>query len=197
MVVKKATKAGLESMTLTEYAFVSRRTIYLLGEIDDKVAAEIISQLEYLDETGEDDIRLVINSPGGSVSAGLAIVDAMERCGCEVSTTATGIAASMAALIFACGARGKRYVTPRAEVMIHQPLGGVQGQASDIELVASHILRTRTLLNNILAEMTGRPLEQIARDCDRDYFMTAREAVDYGIADSILERNIWKRNGSY
>lgn len=197
MVIKKVSKTGIESMTLVEHAFVSKRTIYLLGEINDTVAAEIISQLEYLDETGDDDIRLVINSPGGSVSAGLAIVDAMERCSCEVSTTATGIAASMAALIFSCGARGKRYVTPRAEVMIHQPLGGVQGQASDIELVASHILRTKSLLNSILSQTTGKPLEQISRDCDRDYFMTAREAVDYGIADRILDRNTQKRKGPY
>lgn len=187
--IRLVTKAGVETMDFSTYEFQMCRKIYLYGEVNDKLAQEVCAQLDYLDRNGSGDIHLYINSPGGSVTAGFSIVDAIRRCRCDVSTVCTGMAASMGAFILSCGAKGKRYATPLSEVMIHQPLGGAQGQASDIELVAQHIVKTKERLNRILAENTGKPVEAVARDCDRDYFMTAGEAVAYGIVDQLLTRN--------
>ena len=185
--VKRITKTGPEVTDLFSYHFMETRSVWLLGEVNDRAAAEICLQLEYLDRAGPEDILLYINSPGGSVTAGLSIVDAIRRCRCDVVTIATGIAASMGAFILSCGTRGKRYITPLAEVMIHQPLGGAQGQASEIELVAKHIVQTKSRLNRLLAENTGHTVAEVAVDSDRDYYMTAQQAIGYGIADHLLE----------
>ena len=179
-------KHGRNSTDLISHDFFEYRKIHLTGEINDAVADEIIAQIEYLARKSGDDITLVINSPGGAVSSGLAIYDAMKRCGCDVSTVCTGIAASMGAFLLSSGTRGKRFITPMAEVMIHQPLGGAQGQASDIARAAAHITVVKERLNSILAENTGKEIDVIARDTDRDTYLTAQEAVEYGIADEIL-----------
>ena len=165
------------------------RIIFLSGEINDAVANTVVAQLLYLE--GKDptkDICLYINSPGGSVSAGLAIYDTMNYIKCDVSTICVGLAASMGAFLLSSGAKGKRYALPNAEVMIHQPLGGMQGQASDIKIHADHILRIRAKLNTLLAEQTGKPLELIEKDTERDNFMTAAEAAAYGLIDKVIEK---------
>lgn len=162
------------------------RIIFLTGEIDDAMANTIVAQLIYLE--GKDstkDINIYINSPGGSVTAGLAIYDTMNYIKCPVSTTCIGMAASMAAVILSSGAKGKRFALPNSEVMIHQPLGGAQGQASDIQIVAEHILKTKKRLNRILAENTGRSIAEIDRDTDRDNYMSAEEAFEYGLIDGV------------
>lgn len=189
-VVKKMTKEGMESMDLMTYCFLEYRDIYITEPITDEVAAAVIAQLKYLDDKGKGDIHLYINSPGGSVTAGMAIYDAIKRCKNDVSTICTGIAASMGAFLLSSGTKGKRMITPEAEVMIHQPLGGAQGQASDIELVAQHIAQVKRKLNRILSENTGKSIEFINRDCDRDYYMTAEEALEYGIVDKIMTERI-------
>lgn len=188
--VKKVSKTGVESLDLMSKSFLEDRDIYLFEPITDELACAVIAQLKYLDKNGEGDIALWINSPGGSVTAGLAIYDAMGRCKNDVVTICTGMAASMAAFLLAAGTKGKRMVTPEAEIMIHQPLGGAQGQASDIELVAQHIVKTKKRLNAILAERTGQSMEKIGHDCDRDYYLLAEEAIKYGIVDKILRENI-------
>ena len=163
------------------------RIIFLSGEINDALANTVVAQLIYLE--GKDpnkDIRLYINSPGGSVSAGMAIYDTMNYIQCDVSTICIGMAASMGAFLLSSGARGKRYALPNAEVMIHQPLGGAQGQASDIKIQAEHILRTKAKLNRILAENTGRDIATIERDTDRDNYMSAEEARVYGLIDRVF-----------
>lgn len=177
------TKSGREAMDVLSLEYADRN-IYLIGEVNDEAAAEIIAQLHQLDKT-PGDITLWINSPGGSVSAGLSILDCMTACRNDVSTVATGMAASMGAFLLSCGAKGKRFVTANCDVMIHQPLGGAQGQASDIELVCGHLLRTKRKLNAILAANTGKDIEQIARDTDRDNWLSADQAVEYGLADKI------------
>lgn len=182
----KSTKEGRSQTDLYSDAVNTYREIWLIGEINTESATEIILQLKHLDRTCGD-IKLFINSPGGSVSDGFAIVDAIKSCKNDVCTVCTGIAASMGAFILSCGTKGKRYVTPLSEVMIHQPLGGAQGQASDIELVANHILKTKKKINKILADNTGKPVDEISKDCDRDYYMDAAEAIKYGIADGIFE----------
>lgn len=189
-VITKITKEGKETTDLISYGFKNNNRIYLVGEIDDSLATEIIAQLEYLDQNSSDDIVIYINSPGGSVTSGFAIVDAMRRCKNDVVTVCSGMAASMGAFILSCGTKGKRYITPLSEVMVHQPLGGAQGQASDIELVAKHIAKTKKRLNEMLAENTGKSIDEVARDCDRDYYMCAEEAIEYGIADKIYSSNI-------
>ncbi len=171
------------------YDLKANRKIYLFAEITDKVAMEIIAQLDYLDRTGNDDIKLYINSPGGSVSAGFSIVDAITRCKCNVATVCTGTAASMGAFILSCGTKGKRFATPLSEVMIHQPLGGAQGQASDIQLAADHITKIKNKLHRILSENTGQDIQTISRDCDRDFWMGSDEALQYGIIDKIYNEN--------
>jgi len=163
------------------------RIIFLTGEINDAVADTVVAQLIYLE--GKDpnkDICLYINSPGGSVTAGLAIYDTMNYIKCDVSTICIGLAASMGAFLLSSGAKGKRYALPNSEVMIHQPLGGAQGQASDIKIQAEHILRTKHRLNSILAKNSGKPYEQVEKDTDRDNYLSAEEAKEYGLIDQIF-----------
>lgn len=165
------------------------RIIMLNGQVDDASASLIVAQMLYLEgQDPEKDISFYINSPGGSVSAGLAIYDTMQYIKCDVSTICIGMAASMGAFLLSSGAKGKRYALPNAEVMIHQPLGGAQGQASDILISAKHIERTRENLNKILSENTGKPIDQIAVDTDRDNWMTANEAQEYGIVDKVIAK---------
>ena len=165
------------------------RIIFLADEVNDVTASLVVAQLLFLEAQDPDkDISLYINSPGGSVSAGLAIYDTMNFIKCDVSTTCIGMAASMGAFLLSAGAKGKRYALPNSEIMIHQPLGGMQGQASDIKIHADHILRTRDRLNKILAENTGKPLSQIEQDTERDNFMTAEEACAYGLVDKVITK---------
>lgn len=165
------------------------RIIVLSEEVNDASASVIIAQLLYLEgQDPEKDISFYINSPGGSVSAGLAIYDTMQYIKCDVSTICMGMAASMGAFLFSAGAKGKRYILPNAEVMIHQPLGGAQGQATEIEITARHILQTKERLNKILAANTGKSVEEIYADTDRDNWLTAEQAVEYGIADKVIEK---------
>ena len=165
---------------------LKERIIFISGEIDENLANSVIAQLLYLDSIETKDIYLYINSPGGIVTQGMAIYDTMNYIKCDVSTICIGLAASMGAFLLSSGAKGKRYALPNCEVMIHQPLGGASGQASDIAIHAEQILRTRARLNGILSENTGKPLEQIEKDTDRDNFMTAEEARDYGLVDKIF-----------
>lgn len=164
------------------------RIIFLSGEVNDQVANIIIAQLIYLEGKNPDkDIYLYINSPGGSVSAGLAIYDTMNYIKCDVSTTCVGLAASMGAFLLCAGAKGKRYALPNSEIMIHQPLiGGLSGQASDIVIRANQLTRTKDKINKILSENTGQPYEKVVADTDRDNFMTAEEAKEYGLIDKIF-----------
>ena len=165
------------------------RIIFLADEVNDATASLVVAQLLYLEAQDPDkDISLYINSPGGSVSAGMAIYDTMNFVKCDVSTTCIGMAASMGAFLLSSGAKGKRYALPNSEIMIHQPLGGAQGQASDIKIHAEHILRTRDNLNRILAENTGKDLATIERDTDRDNYMSADEARKYGLIDRVFIR---------
>ncbi len=166
---------------------LKERVIFIVGPIEDHMANLIVAQLLFLESENPDkDIHLYINSPGGVVSAGLSIYDTMQFIKPDVSTMCLGQAASMGAVLLAAGAAGKRFALPHSRVMVHQPLGGFQGQASDIEIHAKEILQTRERLNKILAHHTGRPLEKIARDTDRDYFMSGEEAADYGLVDKVL-----------
>ena len=164
------------------------RIIFLGEQIDEHIASLVIAQLLFLEaEDSEKDINMYINSPGGTVTAGMAIYDTMQYIRADVSTICIGMAASMGAVLLSAGAKGKRFSLPNSEIMIHQPLGGVQGQAEDIKIHAEHILKTREKLNKILADRTGQSLEQIAIDTDRDNFMSADEAVKYGLIDKVLE----------
>ena len=163
------------------------RIIFIGEEINEHVASTVVAQLLFLEaEDPDKDICIYINSPGGSVSAGMAIYDTMKYIRPEISTIAIGMAASMGAFLLSAGTKGKRYALPNAEIMIHQPLGGTQGQAEDIRIHAEHILSIRSKLNSILAENTGRPLEEVARDTDRDNYMSAEEAVKYGLIDRVI-----------
>ena len=163
------------------------RIIVLSDEVNDATASLVVAQLLFLEgQDSEKDINLYINSPGGSVTAGLAIYDTMQYIKCDVSTICMGLGASMGAFLLSAGAKGKRYALPNAEIMIHQPSGGAQGQATEIQIVAENILKMRERLNKILAENTGRPIEEIARDTERDNFMTAEEALEYGLIDKVL-----------
>ena len=170
------------------YSRLLKDRIIILGEeVNDVTASLVVSQLLFLEsEDPGKDINLYINSPGGSVTAGMAIYDTMQYIKCDVSTICMGMAASMGAFLLAGGAKGKRMALPNAEIMIHQPAGGAQGQATDIKIVADHILRTKKKLNDILAANTGQPLEVIEVDTERDNYMSAQEAVDYGLIDSIV-----------
>ncbi|VED29127.1 ATP-dependent Clp endopeptidase proteolytic subunit ClpP [Staphylococcus warneri] len=164
------------------------RIIMLGSQIDDNVANSIVSQLLFLQaQDSEKDIYLYINSPGGSVTAGFAIYDTIQHIKPDVQTICIGMAASMGSFLLAAGAKGKRYALPNAEVMIHQPLGGAQGQATEIEIAANHILKTREKLNRIFAERTGQSIEKIQQDTDRDNFLTAEEAKAYGLVDEVME----------
>lgn len=168
---------------------LNERIIFLGGPIDDYTANLIIAQLLYLDHTdSKKDVYLYINSPGGSVTAGLAIIDTMNFIKADVSTICVGIAASMGALILSSGKKGKRFSLPNSEVMIHQVMGGTEGQASDIAINAKHILRTKDTLNKILASNTNKKIDQVEKDSDRDYWMTSDEAKKYGIVDDIISK---------
>ncbi len=165
------------------------RIIFLGEEVNDVTASLVVAQMLFLEsEDPSKDIQLYINSPGGSVTAGMAIYDTMQYVKCDVSTICIGMAASMGAFLLAGGAKGKRMALPNAEIMIHQPLGGAQGQATDIKIAADHIIKTRSRLNQILSENTGRPLEEVQLDTERDNWMSAQDAVNYGLIDSVVEK---------
>ena len=183
--VVERTSSGERSYDLYS-RLLEDRIVFLSGEIDDALANTVVAQLIYLE--GRDpgkDISLYINSPGGSVSAGMAIYDTMNYIKCDVSTICIGLAASMGAFLLAAGQKGKRYALPNSEIMIHQPLGGTQGQASDIKIQADHILKIKEKMTRILSENTGRTYEDIARDTDRDNYLTAEEAMHYGLIDRV------------
>ena len=187
-VVVEQTSRGERSYDIYS-RLLNDRIIFLADEVNDVTASLVVAQLLYLEAQDPDkDIYLYINSPGGSISAGMAIYDTMNYIKCDVSTICIGMAASMGAFLLSSGAKGKRYALPNAEVMIHQPLGGMQGQASDIKIHADHILRIRAKLNYILAEQTGKPLKTIEKDTERDNFMTAKEAEEYGLVDKVITK---------
>lgn len=164
------------------------RIIMLCDEVNDTTASLVVAQLLYLEGQDPDkDISLYINSPGGSISAGMAIYDTMNYIKCDVSTICIGMAASMASFLLSSGAKGKRFALPNSEIMIHQPLGGMQGQASDIKIHADHIIAIREKMNRMLSEQTGKSYEEICRDTDRDNFMTAKEAMEYGLVDKVID----------
>ncbi|MCL2508281.1 MAG: ATP-dependent Clp endopeptidase proteolytic subunit ClpP [Oscillospiraceae bacterium] len=168
---------------------LSDRIIVLSDEVNDATASLVVAQLLFLEgQDPEKDISLYINSPGGSVTSGMAIYDTMQYVKCDVSTICMGMAASMGAFLLSSGARGKRMALPNSEIMIHQPLGGAKGQATEIKIIADHILRTRDKLNRILSENTGKPIDIIARDTERDNYLSAEEALEYGLVDKILHR---------
>ena len=164
------------------------RIIFIGEEITEHTASLVVAQLLFLEaEDADKDISIYINSPGGSVTAGMAIYDTMQYIKCDVSTICMGMAASMGAFLLSSGAKGKRLALPNSEIMIHQPLGGAKGQATEIKIVADHILKTREKLNAILAENTGKPIEQIALDTERDNYLTAQEAMEYGLVDKVIK----------
>ena len=185
-VVVEQTSRGERSYDIYS-RLLNDRIIVLSDEVNDATASLVVAQMLFLEsQDSEKDISFYINSPGGSVTAGMAIYDTMQYIKCDVSTICMGMAASMGAFLLSSGAKGKRYVLPNAEVMIHQPSGGAKGQATDIKIVADHILRTKAKLNKILAENTGKPIDVIAADTERDNFMTADEALEYGLVDKIM-----------
>ena len=168
---------------------LKERIIFLGEEVNDVTAGLVVSQLLFLESEDPDkDINLYINSPGGSVTAGMAIYDTMQYVKCDVSTMCMGMAASMGAFLLSGGTKGKRLALPNAEIMIHQPSGGAQGQATEIEIAAEHILRTKKKLNTILSENTGQPYETIVKDTERDNWLTAQEALEYGLIDKVMEK---------
>ena len=170
---------------------LKERIIFLGEEVNDTTASLVVAQLLYLEsEDPGKDIHLYINSPGGSVTAGMAIYDTMNYVKCDVSTTCIGLAASMGAFLLAAGAKGKRYALPNAEIMIHQPSGGAQGQATDIQIVAKNIQKVKDNLNRILSENTGQPLEKIAADTERDNYMDSKEALAYGLIDHVVDKRV-------
>ena len=175
---------------------LKERVIFIVGPIEDHMANLIVAQLLFLEvENPDKDIHLYINSPGGSVTAGMSIYDTMQFIKPDVSTMCTGLAASMGAVLLTAGAKGKRFCLPHGRTMIHQPLGGFQGQPSDIEIHAKEILSTRERLNNLLAHHTGRPIDQISKDTDRDFFMSAAESVEYGLVDKVLTKRSSEKTG--
>lgn len=174
------------------YSRLLKDRIIILGEeVNDVTAGLVVAQLLFLESEDPDkDISLYINSPGGSITSGMAIYDTMQYIKCDVSTICIGMAASMGAFLLSCGAKGKRFALPNSEIMIHQPLGGMQGQATDIKIHADRIIRIKHTLNEILAQNTGKPLEQIERDTERDNFMSAYEAADYGLIDKVITSRV-------
>lgn len=184
-VAEKTDKYGRQLMDITSILFLQNRMVFVDDVITDELASDITKQLLYLASVSSDDITMAINSPGGSVTAGLAIYDTMKGISCDISTVCLGMAASMGAFLLAAGTQGKRCITPNSEVMIHQVMGGASGQAVDVQIAAHRIGRMKENLNRMLADFTGQPLERIQLDTDRDYFMTAGEAVLYGMVDSI------------
>jgi len=183
-------RSGREERVFDIYSrLLKDRIIFLQGEVDDDSANLVVAQMLFLQfDDPKADIHLYINSPGGSVTAGMSIYDTMHYITCDVSTYCIGMAASMAATLLAAGTKGKRNILPHAEVMIHQVLGGARGAATDIQIRTNHLLRTKKIMNEILHKLTGQPLERVERDTDRDNFMTAREAQEYGLVDHVLER---------
>ena len=183
-------KTGLGERSYDIYSrLLNDRIVFLGDEVNDVTASLVVAQLLYLEAQDPDkDISLYINSPGGSISAGMAIYDTMNFIKCDVSTICVGMAASMGAFLLAAGAEGKRYALPNSEILIHQPLGGAQGQASDIKIQAEHILKIRKKLNEMLAKKTGKSIEEIERDTDRDNWLSADEAKDYGLIDKVIEK---------
>ena len=186
----------IEKTNQREYAYdiysrlLEDRIILLTGTIDDKMSSSIVGQLLYLESLDNNaDIFMYINSPGGSINAGMAIYDTMNFIKCDVSTIVIGMAASMAAFLLSAGAKGKRCSLPNSEIMIHQPLGGFQGQATDFDIHARRIIKIKESLNRILSENTNQPLEKIKTDVERDYFMTAEEAMNYGLVDKVITKN--------
>ena len=187
-VVVEQTSRGERSYDIYS-RLLNDRIIFLSDEVNDVTASLVVAQMLYLEAQDPDkDIYLYINSPGGSISAGMAIYDTMNYIKCDVSTICVGMAASMGAFLLSSGAKGKRFALPNAEVMIHQPLGGMRGQASDIKIHADHIIRIRAKLNKLLSEQTGQTLETIERDTERDNFMTADEACEYGLVDKVITK---------
>lgn len=198
--IKDPTNTGLVPMVVEQTArgersfdiysrLLKERIIFMVGQVEDYMANLIVAQMLFLESEDPDkDIHFYINSPGGSVTAGMSIYDTMQFVKCDVSTMCIGQAASMGAFLLTAGAHGKRFALPNARVMIHQPLGGFQGQASDIEIHAKEILKIKSQLNGLLAQHSGQPLEQIEKDTDRDNFMSAADACDYGLIDTVLER---------
>jgi ATP-dependent Clp protease protease subunit len=183
-------RSGREERAFDIYSrLLKDRIIFLQGKIDDDSANLIVAQMLFLQfDDPKADIHLYINSPGGSVSAGLSIYDTMHYVTCDVATYCIGICASMASVLLAAGTKGKRNILPHAEVMIHQVLGGVGGQVTDIEIRTNHMLRTKRIMNEILAKLTGQPIDRIHKDTDRDNFLTARDAKEYGLVDTVLDR---------
>ena len=165
---------------------LKERIIFISGEIDDDLANSVIAQLLYLDSLSNEDISIYINSPGGSITSGMAIYDTMNYIKSDVSTVCLGIAASMGAFLLSCGQKNKRYILPNAEVMIHQPLGGVNGQATEIKIVAERILKLKDKINEVLSINTGKDINIIAMDTERDFFMNSKEALEYGLVDKII-----------
>ena len=187
-VVVEQTSRGERSFDIFS-RLLNDRIIFLADEVNDTTSALVVAQLLFLEAQDADkDISLYINSPGGSVTAGMAIYDTMNFIKCDVSTICIGMAASMGAFLLSAGAKGKRMALPNAEIMIHQPSGGAQGQATDIQIQAARVLAMKKKLTEILAENTGKPYEQVAADCERDYFMTADEAQAYGVIDKVISR---------
>ena len=195
--VIEATSRGERSYDIYS-RLLKDRIIFLGEEVSDISASLVVAQMLFLESEDPDkDINLYINSPGGSVTAGMAIYDTMQYVKCDISTICIGMAASMGSFLLSGGTKGKRYALPNAEIMIHQPSGGAQGQATEIKIVAEHILKTKKKLNEILAANTGRPIEEIEKDTDRDNFMSAKEALEYGLIDKVIEHNwrvIWLPN---
>ena len=167
---------------------LKERIIFLSGEIDDDLSNSVVAQLLYLDSINDNDISIYINSPGGSITSGMAIYDTMNFIKSDVSTICIGMAASMAAFLLSCGKKGKRYILPNSEIMIHQPLGGVNGQATEIKIVAERILKLKNKINNLLSINTGKDLNTIEIDTERDYYMDSKEALNYGIVDKIIKK---------
>ena len=185
-VIEQTSRGGERSYDIYS-RLLKERIIFLGDEVTDQTASLVVAQMLFLEsEDPKKDIQFYINSPGGSVTAGMAIYDTMNYVKCDVSTICIGLAASMGAFLLSSGAKGKRYALPNAEVMIHQPSGGARGQATEIKIVAENILKTKDRLNRILAENTGQPVEKVAEDTERDNFMDAKEAVDYGLIDEII-----------
>lgn len=184
-VAEKTDKHGRQLMDIESILFTQNRMVFIDDVITDALASGVTKQLMYLASVSSEDITLVINSPGGSVTAGMAIYDTMSAIPCDVSTVCLGMAASMGAFLLAAGAKGKRYAMPNSEVMIHQVMGGASGQAVDVQIAARRISRMKDNLNKLLADFTGQPLQCIQVDTDRDYFMTAAEAAAYGMVDQV------------
>lgn len=182
---KIVTSSGIMTSDIYSDEF-TRRRIYLTGQIDDASASDVRAQINHLAAQSKDDIYLIIDSPGGSVSAGMAILDTMYTSKCDIQTIVMGEAASMGAFLASSGTKGKRYIGENGEMMIHQPLGGASGQASDIERTAAHIIRVKKKIHTILAKNTGQTYEQICIDCDRDHYLTAEESIEYGLVDHIF-----------